>query len=113
MRDLKGKTGLAIACWAVIASLFQMYTAGFGFFEPREQRSIHLLLLMPLAFLLFPARPGKSPEDHPSLADWGWHSSACCPTSIPTSRPTASTCASRMSTRCCRANWRWACSRPC
>ncbi|BBK31724.1 TRAP transporter 4TM/12TM fusion protein [Stella humosa] len=71
MRDLKGKTGLAIACWAVIASLFQMYTAGFGFFEPREQRSIHLLLLMPLAFLLFPARPGKSPEDHPSLADWG------------------------------------------
>ncbi|MCC7273242.1 MAG: TRAP transporter permease [Alphaproteobacteria bacterium] len=71
MRNLTGATGLAIAAWAVVASLFQLYTSGFGFFEPREQRSIHLLLLMPLAFVLFPARPGRSPDDRPSLPDWG------------------------------------------
>lgn len=52
------------------AALFHFHGAGFGFLEPREQRSIHLLLLLPLAFLIFPARPGRSPADRPSVPDW-------------------------------------------
>ena len=68
MRQLRGTTGLAIAAWAVAATIFQLYTAGFGFLEPRSQRSIHLLFLLPLAFLLFPANE-RSPKDRPSVPD--------------------------------------------
>ena len=70
MRNLHGKIGFAIAVWAAAATLFHLWTAGFGFFEPRTQRSFHLLFLLPLAFLLFPAGE-KSPKDGPSAADWG------------------------------------------
>ena len=70
MRNLHGKIGFAIAVWAAAATLFHLWTAGFGFFEPRTQRSFHLLFLLPLAFLLFPAGE-KSPKDRPSAADWG------------------------------------------
>ncbi|MDX6750217.1 TRAP transporter fused permease subunit [Geminicoccaceae bacterium 1502E] len=69
MRDLKGKAGLAIAIWAAAATLFQLYTAWIGYLEPRSQRSLHLLLFLPLAFFLFPARPGRSPQSRPSLPD--------------------------------------------
>ncbi|BBK37050.1 C4-dicarboxylate ABC transporter [Allostella sp. ATCC 35155] len=70
MRRLTGPTAVAIGIWAATATLFHLYTSGYGFFEPREQRSIHLGLLLPLAFMLYPARPGRSPEDRPSLPDW-------------------------------------------
>jgi len=43
-----------IAGIAISATLFHFYSAYIGFLEPREQRSIHLLFLLPLAFLLFP-----------------------------------------------------------
>jgi TRAP transporter 4TM/12TM fusion protein len=69
MRQLTGITGTAVAIWAAVAALFHIYTSGFGFLEPREMRSAHLLLLVPLAFFLYPARPGKSPENRPSLPD--------------------------------------------
>ena len=69
MRTLTGVTGAAVAAVAVGAALFHLYTAGFGFLEPRQQRSVHLALLMPLAFLLFPARR-SSPQDRPSAVDW-------------------------------------------
>jgi TRAP transporter 4TM/12TM fusion protein len=70
MRELKGGLGLAIAAWAVAASLFHLWTSGFGFFEPRTQRSYHLLFLLPLAFLYFQANRKRSPADHPSSPDW-------------------------------------------
>jgi TRAP transporter 4TM/12TM fusion protein len=70
MRELRGRTGIAIASWAVAATLFHLYTAGFGFYEPRSQRSLHLLFLLPLAFLLFPAT-ATSPKHRPSQIDWG------------------------------------------
>ena len=69
MRQLTGATALAIGVWAAAATLFHLYTAGFGFFEPREQRSIHLAFLLPLAFLLYPATPDRSPQHRPSLPD--------------------------------------------
>ncbi|MDW8045507.1 MAG: TRAP transporter permease [Nitrososphaerota archaeon] len=39
---------------AIILSIFHLYTAGFGVLEPLLQRSIHLMFIMPLAYLLFP-----------------------------------------------------------
>lgn len=70
MRRLTGPTAIAIGIWAATATLLHIYTSGFGFFEPREQRSLHLGFLLPLAFILYPARPGRSPEGRPSLPDW-------------------------------------------
>jgi TRAP transporter 4TM/12TM fusion protein len=68
MRDLKGPAFWLAGGLGLAAALFHLYTGGFGLLEPRQQRSIHLLLLLPLAFLLFPARE-SSPKDRPSLLD--------------------------------------------
>ena len=46
---------LFIGGWAVAATAFHLYSASIGFLEPRTQRSIHLLFMLPLIFLLFPA----------------------------------------------------------
>jgi TRAP transporter 4TM/12TM fusion protein len=40
-------------------------------FEPRIQRSIHLLFLIPLTFVAFPFGP-RSPRERPSAFDWVW-----------------------------------------
>lgn len=69
MRQLSGSTGIAFGIWAMMAVTFQLYTAGFGFFEPLSQRALHLALFMPLAFILFPAT-SRSPKDKPSYVDW-------------------------------------------
>ncbi len=53
------------------ASLLHLYTAGYGVFEPRIRRSIHLLFLVPLIFLAFPFRRNL-PKDRPSAFDWLW-----------------------------------------
>jgi TRAP transporter 4TM/12TM fusion protein len=59
---LKGPILLAISTFAVVAALFHLCTTEFGALEPREMRSVHLLFLIPLVFLLFPATP-KAPGD--------------------------------------------------
>jgi len=46
----------AIGAWLVAISVFQLYTASVGIYQARIQRGIHLLFLLPAAFLLFPAR---------------------------------------------------------
>lgn len=46
--------GVFIAVFALLASIFHLYTGSIGFFEPREQRSLHLFLLLPLIFLMKP-----------------------------------------------------------
>ena len=68
MRSLKGPLKYFILGYAVIASLFHFYTSGYGSFEPRIQRGLHLLFLLPLMYILFPAT-SKSPKDRPSLLD--------------------------------------------
>jgi TRAP transporter 4TM/12TM fusion protein len=68
MRDLSGRIKLAIGIWGVALSLFHLYTAGFGIMEPRLQRGIHLTMLMPLAFILFPAT-SRSPRDRMTWLD--------------------------------------------
>lgn len=71
MRTLSGAVGWAVGGWAAAAALFHIWTAYAGAWEPREMRAIHLLFLIPLAFLLFPAGP-RSPRDRVTLGDWAW-----------------------------------------
>ena len=69
MRKLRGPGAWVAGAIALAVAVFHLYTAGFGFLEPRQQRSLHLLMLLPLAFLLFPAGR-RSPQDRPSALDW-------------------------------------------
>ena len=71
MRKLSGIVGWGAGAYAASASLFHLWTAGYGTFEPRIQRSIHLLFLVPLIFLVFPFNQ-RSPKDRPSAFDWVW-----------------------------------------
>lgn len=69
MRDFKGKVGLIVAIWAVITVIFHVYTAVYGTLEPRLQRATHVLLLLPLVFIVFPARK-KNLSPKPTVLDW-------------------------------------------
>jgi len=68
LRELSGWKNAAIGVWVVVLILFQLYTATFGIFQPRIQRGVHLLFLLPLAFFLFPATK-KSPTDRFTFMD--------------------------------------------
>lgn len=69
MRELKGIHFYIVSTIAFVASMYHLYTATFGVFTPRLQRGFHLMFLLPLAFLLYPATK-KSPKDRPSLCDY-------------------------------------------
>jgi TRAP transporter 4TM/12TM fusion protein len=71
MRTLSGALGWAVGSWAAAAALFHIWTAYAGAWEPREMRAVHLLFLVPLAFLLFPATE-RSPRDRVTPTDWIW-----------------------------------------
>jgi len=68
VRTLKGWGKITVLIWGTAASLLHLYTSGYGTFEPRIQRGVHLLFLLPLIYILFPATK-KSPKDRPSLFD--------------------------------------------
>ncbi len=68
MREFKGWQNWLIEGWLVTISIFQLYTAFFGIMQPRFQRGIHLLFLLPVAFILFPAT-SKSPKDRITFFD--------------------------------------------
>ena len=59
---VKGPVGIIAAAMGAGVAIFQFYTAGFGVLPPREQRSVHLLFLLPLAFLYYPARKKSNQE---------------------------------------------------
>lgn len=69
MRQLGGWQKWAVGSWLVLLSVFQLYTANFGIMQPRLQRGIHLMFLMPAAFLLFPAAK-KWVSDRIPFYDW-------------------------------------------
>ncbi len=69
MRELKGSLKVLVSVWAAVIAAFHLYTAVFGIMQPRIQRGIHILFLLPLAFILYPATK-KSPTDRPTLPDW-------------------------------------------
>src|SRR5690349_21717514 len=71
MRKLSGAVGWGVGGWAAAAALFHIWTAYAGAWEPREMRAVHLLFLLPLAFMLFPAGK-RSPDNRVTLADWAW-----------------------------------------
>ncbi len=68
MRNLSGWQRWIVGGWLVCAVLVILYTAAFGIFEPRIQRAQHLLFLLPMAFLLYPATK-KSPQDRITITD--------------------------------------------
>lgn len=68
MRTLKGPLKIIVGVWSVLISLFYLYTAVFGIMQPRIQRGVHMLFLLPLAFILYPATK-KSPTDRPTIPD--------------------------------------------
>lgn len=55
MQEIHGWRNKAIGAWLVAISIFQLYTAAVGIYPARIQRGIHLLFLLPAAFILFPA----------------------------------------------------------
>jgi TRAP transporter 4TM/12TM fusion protein len=71
VRKLQGAVGWAVGGWAAAAALFHIWTAYAGVWEPRQMRAVHLLFLLPLAFLLFPARE-KKPSPRITAVDWAW-----------------------------------------
>ncbi|MBN2859705.1 MAG: TRAP transporter fused permease subunit [Sphaerochaetaceae bacterium] len=68
MRELKGWVKWVVGIALVAVALFHFYTAVFGVYQPRIQRGIHLLVLLPMAYLLYPASK-NSPKDRPSVLD--------------------------------------------
>jgi len=68
-RKLSGTTAKVVAVVAVGLSFFQLYTAGTGPLEALKQRSLHLTLIMVLAFILYPAG-ARSSRKAPTLMDW-------------------------------------------
>ncbi len=69
MRKLSGWQKTAIGLWLTVVSLFALYTATFGIMQPRIQRGVHLLFLLPMAFILFPASK-RGPSDKIPVYDW-------------------------------------------
>ncbi len=60
------------------AGLFHVWTAYAGVLEPRQMRALHLLFLIPPAFLLHPAGR-RSPGDRPTWGDAAWALAAAVP----------------------------------
>ncbi len=69
MRTLSGWTKYCVMAYGIFASLFHLYTSGYGTPEPRVMRGMHLLLLLPIVFIMYPATK-KSPKHRPSLFDF-------------------------------------------
>ncbi|MBW1961406.1 MAG: TRAP transporter permease [Deltaproteobacteria bacterium] len=67
-RDLRKGYNIAAYVMAVGAAAVHLYSVYHGLYNPRMQRSIHLMFMLPLAFFLFPAR-NTSPKDRPSIPD--------------------------------------------
>lgn len=70
-RTFKGPLKLAVTIIAIAMSLFHLYTAAFRALNPIQQRSIHLIFVLVLIYLLYPAT-SKSPKHRPSIFDYGF-----------------------------------------
>ena len=54
-RNTVGTMGIIISCIALLMALFHVYTSGFGLLETLRQRGVHLMFILMLSFLLYPA----------------------------------------------------------
>ena len=68
MRKIEGFYGITVKILAIFTALIHLYAAGFGVFPLRVMRSMHLMLLLPICFIIFPANK-KSPKKNPTLFD--------------------------------------------
>jgi len=73
-RTLSGWIGGGAGLVAIAFALFHIWTAApfVGAYPDLIQRSIHLSFAFVLCFLLYPARPGRSPGRRPSIFDWAF-----------------------------------------
>ncbi|KUO63184.1 MAG: hypothetical protein APF84_09585 [Gracilibacter sp. BRH_c7a] len=68
MRVLSGPAKYIVIILGLFITLFSLYTARWGVFQPFVQRGIHFACLLPMAFLLYPATK-NSPKDTITLFD--------------------------------------------
>ena len=69
MRKLSGISYKIMYVYILIIGLFHLYTSVFGAYEAYLQKNIHLGLVLPLAFILFPVSK-KAPTDRVPFYDW-------------------------------------------
>lgn len=69
-RDLKGIAGRIVFAIAVAMSLFHLYTAGFGVLLAHKQRAVHLMFVLVIGFLLYPASKKKVGSAGVPWYDW-------------------------------------------
>ena len=68
MRKLSGWQLYLCMTLGVLISVFSLYTAARGVYAPFVQRGVHVGLLLPMVFMLYPATK-KSPKDHFTVVD--------------------------------------------
>ncbi len=68
MRELHGPLKYIAVVIGACVGLFHLYTSVSGVYPPFTQRGVHLLFLLPLTFLIFPATK-KSPKDRITVLD--------------------------------------------
>jgi TRAP transporter 4TM/12TM fusion protein len=70
VRTYLGKTAKAVTAVAVIWSIFQIFSAGAGIFDAITLRAWHMMFLLVVTFLLYPAtKKGKRTLTFPSVID--------------------------------------------
>lgn len=69
-RDLKGIVARIVFALAVAMSLFHLYTAGFGVLLAHKQRAVHLMFVLVLGFLLYPASKKGVGSSRVPWYDW-------------------------------------------
>lgn len=80
--NTRNVTGFAkgfIKWYAIAMAVFHVYTSFFGLWATIRQRAMHLLFVMPLCYLMYPAKKGGA-RNNPSLLDWVFAalSFVCC-----------------------------------
>lgn len=68
-RSTTGFSHVFIKCYAIAMALFHLYTSFFGLLVTLRHRAMHLLFVMPLCYLMYPARKGEK-RNNPGVLDW-------------------------------------------
>jgi TRAP transporter 4TM/12TM fusion protein len=69
-RRTGGLVGVIVTIASCVLSLITLYMAFRITFGPTPTRAGHLLFVIPLTFLLYPARKGRKASGHPTLPDY-------------------------------------------
>ncbi len=69
-RELGRKTNLLLGISMVALSIFQLYTSYVGPFPDLIQRGIHLLFILPAAFIMYAGFPRSPKKNKIQISDW-------------------------------------------